>query len=192
MSPLRLPSRANTLTTILVAIILAVFMVLLHLMGRIPQCTCGFGIWTGNAWGSDTSQLLADPYTTSHVLHGILFYWGLSFFAKKLSVRQRLIIALLIEIGWEILENSPLIIERYRASTASLDYFGDSILNSTGDVLSALLGFWMAYRLPWKLILALSIAVELIMLVLYRDNLTLNVVMLVYPLEVIKDWQMLR
>ncbi len=161
-------------------------------MGRIPWCTCGFGLWTSNAWGSDTSQLLADPYTTSHILHGIIFFWALRYLTPKLPVRYRLVIALLIEVGWELLENSPLIIHRYRAGTAASDYFGDSILTSTGDVLFALVGFWLAYRLPWKLILALSVAIEIIMLILYRDNLTLNILMLLYPIQAIKNWQILH
>jgi hypothetical protein len=188
----RLLSRSALSTAGITVVVLAVFILIEHAMGRVPWCACGLGIWTSNAWGGDTSQHLADPYTSSHVLHGIIFYWALYFLAPKLLVRYRLIIALLLEVGWEILENSPIIIDRYRAATASLDYLGDSILNSTGDVLFALAGFWLAYRLPWKLILALSIAVELIMLLLYRDNLTLNVLMLIYPIDAIKEWQMMR
>ena len=161
-------------------------------MGRIYWCVCGFGLWTGNAWGSDTSQHLADPYSASHLMHGIIFYAVLISFTKKLSLQARFLIALLIEIGWELLENSPLIIERYRAATASMEYTGDSILNSTGDILFALVGFWIAYRLPWKWTLALCVVIEVIMLLLYRDNLTLNVLMLLHPVEDIRSWQMLH
>jgi hypothetical protein len=181
---------ASAKITILLATILAVFAAVLHLMGRVPWCTCGFGLWTSGVWGIDTSQNLADPYSTSHILHGIIFYLALWYFTPRIPVRYRLILAVLLEIAWEILENSPFIINRYRTITASLNYYGDSILNSTGDVLCAILGFWLSYKLPWKVTLAISIAIEIIMLILYRDNLTLNVLMLLYPVEAIKNWQM--
>ncbi len=162
---------------------------LLTLMGRIPWCTCGVGLWTSSAWSSETSQMLADPYSFSHVLHGILFFWLLRWIWPRFSLRRLLVIALLIEVGWELFENSPFIIERYRANTASLDYFGDSVLNSLGDLFSEMIGFWLAWKLRWRWALLLFIAVELLMLALYRDNLTLNVLMIVWPLGAIKEWQ---
>jgi hypothetical protein len=186
------PSRAVIYTSIATAVILAITMAVEYVMGRIPWCECGIGLWTGNAWGSDTSQHFADPYSSSHLLHGIIFYWALRYLAPKLRLRYRFLIAVVIEVVWELLENSPLIINRYRAGTASLDYFGDSILNSTGDILFVMLGFWIAFRISWKWALALTIAIELIMLVLYRDNLTLNVIMLLHPIQSIKDWQILH
>lgn len=158
-------------------------------MGRIPWCECGLGLWTSEAWSSETSQMLADPYTFSHVLHGILFFWLVRWMWPRFSLRRLLVISLLIEVGWELFENSLFIIERYRANTASLDYFGDSVLNSLGDLLAALLGFWLAHRLRWKAALVLFVVVELVMLWLYRDNLTLNVLMIVWPLGAIKEWQ---
>ncbi len=177
-------------TAILIGIILAVFAFILHSMGRIPICECGFGLWTVEAWSTSTSQNFGDPYSFSHVLHGIIFYGLLWIFARRLPVRYRLIIAVLIEVAWEIFENTPFIINRYRAATASLDYFGDSILNSVGDVIFTMIGFWLAFRLPWKWTLAIVIAIELIMLYLIRDNLTLNILMLIAPIEAIRQWQM--
>jgi hypothetical protein len=163
---------------------------LLLWLGRIGMSSFGFGIWTNHAWSSDTSQLLFDPYSVSHVLHGIIFYLVLRYLAPNLSVPTRLMLALGIEIGWEILENSPLIIDRYRTATAALDYYGDSILNSIGDSLSCMMGFWLAYKLPWKFTLALVVAMEVIMLLTIRDNLTLNVLMLIHPIKSIQVWQM--
>ena len=183
----------NTLTAAAITVgILVALAVAEHFMGRIWLCSCGLGVWTSNAWGSETSQLFADPYSTSHFLHGIIFYWALRYITPKLPLRYRFLLAVLIEVGWELLENSPLIINRYRAGTASLDYFGDSILNSMGDVLFVPLGFWVAYRFPWKWTLALAVIIELVMLAIYRDNLTLNVLMLLHPIQGIKNWQMLH
>lgn len=164
------------------------FVAVLFLMGREFLSDSGFGVWTGG-WTQDTSQWMADPYSFSHVLHGIIFFWALLLFRKKLSIGVRFLVALLIEVGWEILENTPLIINRYRAATASLDYYGDSILNSFFDVVFCILGFWLAAKLPWKIMLVIVIAIELAMLATIRDNLTLNVLMLLWPIEAIKTWQ---
>ena len=175
-------------TVIACGLILLAVVELLRLMGREFVSDSGFGLWTG-AWSQNTSQWIADPYSASHVLHGIFFYWGLLPLARWLSASTRLIVAVVMESGWELLENSPMIIDRYRANTASLDYFGDSILNSTCDILCAAAGFWLAWRFGWKWMLALIVVVELTMLFLVRDNLTLNILMLVHPWEVIKQWQ---
>lgn len=160
----------------------------LRSMGRELLSDSGFGVWTG-AWTPDTSQWLADPYSFSHVLHGVIFYAVLFPFRRWLSVGQRLLIAMLIEGGWEVLENSPVVIDRYRTATASLDYYGDSVLNSLADLACAVLGFWLAWRFDWKWILLLAVVIELSMLYFIRDNLTLNVLMLIYPLDAIREWQ---
>lgn len=170
-------------------LLLLVVDVALWLMGRRFLSESGFGLWTG-AWTSDTSQWMIDPYSTSHVLHGVFFYWLLLPLARWVPTPWRLIAAMAIESGWELLENSPIIIERYRANTASLDYFGDSILNSNCDILCALFGFWLAWRFGWKWMIALILVIELAMLYFVRDNLTLNVLMLFHPSEAIKTWQM--
>jgi Protein of unknown function (DUF2585) len=174
---------------IILALILALHALTLHLMGRIAWCECGFGLWTSHAWSSETSQMLADPYSFTHVLHGIIFYFALCYFAPKSPLHARLIVAVLIEVAWEVFENTPFVINRYRAATASLDYTGDSILNSAGDVLSAFVGFCLAARLPWKLVVALAIVIELVLLATIRDNLTLNILMILFPIDAIKQWQ---
>jgi hypothetical protein len=167
------------------------FWLVLWLLGRQLTSDSGFGIWTG-AWTENTSQWVADPYTFSHVLHGIFFYWLLLPLRGRLAVWPRFMIASLIEAGWEILENTPLVIDRYRAATASLEYYGDSILNSTFDLVAAMLGFWLAWKYDWRWVLLCVVGVELVLAYLVRDNLTLNILMLFYPLESIKEWQMAR
>ncbi len=161
---------------------------LLWLVGREFTSDSGFGLWTG-AWTGNTSQWLADPYSFSHVLHGVFLYWLLLPLGKWLAAPARLFVATAIESAWEVFENTPLVIERYRANTASLDYFGDSILNSNVDILCAIGGFWIAWRFGWKWMLVVILGIELAMLCLVRDNLTLNILMLIYPSEAIKLWQ---
>jgi hypothetical protein len=124
------------------------------------------------------------------VLHGIIFYWALRLFSARFELHWRLVAALAIEIGWELLENSPWVIERYRQHTASLDYMGDSIINSLSDVLMTALGFYFASRFSWKVAVLVFVVFELWMLYVARDNLTLNVLMLFLPLESIKQWQL--
>jgi len=130
-----------------------------------------------------------DPYSLSHVLHGIVFFYGLQFFRKKLTMPWMFFIAILIEMAWEIFENTPFIINRYRTETASLNYFGDSILNSFGDIVSMFIGAWLSARLSWKFMLPFFIAIELIMLFTIRDNLTLNVLNFLHHFEFIERWQ---
>lgn len=173
-----------------IVILFVVFLATLAWLGRIPYCECGFGLWTPDAFGNENSQMFTDPYSFSHILHGILFFGLLWFFRKRLTLDLRLIVAVALEIGWEILENTSLIIDRYREGTAAQDYVGDSILNSSGDVLFAMLGFWIASRFSWRVSVAAVIAIELIMLYFIRDNLTLNILMLIAPVPVIRSWQM--
>ena len=172
--------------------IIAVAAGVLYWMGRIPICKCGYvKLWHAGRGDSEISQHLADWYTYSHVLHGIIFYWLLTIVSRgHLSVAARLVIATMIEGAWEVFENTPYIINRYRAQTISRDYFGDSIINSVGDMLAMVVGFLLAARLPAWVTVMLLIVVEATLLWLIRDNLLLNVVMLVYPLEWIKQWQL--
>ena len=160
-------------------------------MERIPICKCGYvKLWHGGRSDSEISQHLADWYTYSHVLHGVIFYFLLWFvFRGRLSVAARLVIATLIEGAWEIFENTPFIINRYRTQTVSRDYFGDTIINTVGDILAMIVGFLIASRLPAWVTVFLLIATELVLLYLIRDNLLLNVVMLIYPLDWIRQWQ---
>jgi hypothetical protein len=182
----RLYSRGTLLAA---AVIFLVFGGLLYLEGRPAWCKDGFGLLSA-AWSHCTSQHCLDPYSLTHVLHGIIFFWLLRPFASKAGLHWRLIAALVLEIGWELLENSPWVIERYRQDTASLDYTGDSIVNSMGDAVSAIVGFVFASRVSWKVALAVFVVVELGLAYFVRDNLTLNVFMLFFRLESLKEWQL--
>jgi len=160
------------------------------MMGREPMCTCGFiSLWHGPV-DSQNSQQISDWYTFTHVLHGIGFYALLFLVGRRLPVPVRLLIAVFLEGAWEIAENSPFIIDRYRTATVSLDYYGDSIVNSVSDVVAMMLGFWMARRFPVWVTAAFVVAVEILLAVIIRDNLTLNIIMLVHPIDAIKQWQL--
>jgi Protein of unknown function (DUF2585) len=172
-----------------IAVLSLIFGGLLYWAGRPAWCKYGFGLWAP-AWNSCTSQHLFDPYALTHISHGIVFFWLLWPLAGKLNLRTRFVAAFALEIGWELLENSHWVIERYRQDTAAFDYSGDSILNAYGDLLTMAGGFAITARVPWKASVALFIALEILALLLARDNLILNIIMLVFPLEAIKQWQL--
>jgi hypothetical protein len=138
---------------------------------------------------SENSQHISDWYSLSHVIHGLLFYAGTWWLFRQWSFGDRLALATLVESAWEVLENTPWIINRYREGTVSLDYFGDSVINSLSDIGMMMVGFWLAARLPVRLSIGLALLLELIALVAIRDNLTLNVLMLLWPIEAVRDWQ---
>lgn len=170
--------------------ILLITIVVLHVEGHRWWCKCGEPWpWITNVWSSHCSQHLFDPYSLTHISHGLIFFWALYWARGRLSFGWRLFIAVSLASGWEMLENSSFIINRYREETMSLDYLGDSIANSLGDILSCVIGFVLARRLGWLGSLALFAATELVLLWLIRDNLTLNVIMLVHPVQAIKAWQ---
>lgn len=161
-----------------------------YAQGRLLICKCGYvKLWEGVVNSAENSQHIADWYSLSHIIHGFIFF-GISYaLIRKWSLANRLLAATIIEGGWELLENSAFIINRYREGTISLDYFGDSIVNSTSDIGFMIIGFFIASKLTWKITVAAAIAMELLALYVIKDNLTLNVIMLLYPLEAIKNWQ---
>lgn len=164
--------------------------VVLLAMGRVPICTCGsIKLWNGVVDSSENSQHLMDWYSFSHVLHGFIFYAVFWRWKPDWSIHQRFAAAVFFEAAWEVIENTPMVIERYRAATISLDYYGDSIVNSVADIGAMAVGFWLASRLPVAVIVGLALLSEIIMAVVIRDNLLLNIIMLIYPIDAIKVWQ---
>lgn len=179
-------NRLGYLAAGLIATVACGILVLMH---RPPICTCDrIELWHG-ALDSGNSQHLADWYSLSHIIHGFLFYAAATLLLRRHPLGIRLAAAVAIEAGWEILENSPLIIDRYRTATIALGYSGDSVVNSLSDIGMMTLGFIVAARAPVWLTIVIAVLFELLALAVIRDNLTLNVLMLMWPVEPIRAWQ---
>jgi Protein of unknown function (DUF2585) len=187
-------STRTRLTPILITVgIILVTAAYLLWIGREPICKCGYvKLWHGEVVSAENSQHLSDWYTPSHIIHGFLFFGALWLVARRLSLGWRLAIATLVECAWEIVENSDAVIERYRTVTISLDYFGDSVINTVFDVLAMILGFWLASKLPVWATVALIVLFEGVTMLIIRDGLALNVLMLLWPLDSIAQWQAAR
>lgn len=171
--------------------LLALTALQLHRQGRIVWCACGrFNLWDGDIWSSHNSQHVFDPYSFTHVLHGMLFYAVLTRLWPRVPLAWRLTMMVALEALWEVIENAPFIIQRYREATIGQGYTGDSIINSMADILCCAIGFLVARLLGLRLSVLAFIAVELALLVTVRDNLTLNILMLTWPVDSIKAWQM--
>ena len=159
-------------------------------MGRVPWCQCGsIKLWHGVVSSPENSQQVTDWYTFTHILHGVGFYGALWVMGRRLSFGTRFVLAVFLEAAWEVLENTPMVIERYRVATISLDYYGDSVVNSVSDIGAMMVGFWIAHKTDVWVSVALILVLEVMLAVFIRDNLTLNILMLIHPFEAVRRWQ---
>lgn len=169
---------------------LMVHLMLLSYMGQSFMYEGGYiKLWHGVVLSDGNSQHLTDWYTLSHIIHGFLFYGLLSFFFPRLSFTTRLFIAVGIEVGWELFENTDMIINRYREQALAQGYAGGSIVNSLGDVVSMIGGFMGAWRFPLWVSVILVAMLELVALYFIRDALFLNIIQLIYPIDAVGIWQ---
>jgi hypothetical protein len=176
---------------IAILLIVGITTVTLALLGRAWWCEAGdYTPWAWNIWSRHNSQHIIDPYSFTHILHGVLEFWLIGLVFWRLPLAWRFVLAVLIESSWEVMENTSYMINRYREETISLDYFGDSIINSLADIVFCASGFLAAWKLRFWRSAALFVATEAVLLLTIRDSLIINLVMLIYPLEAIKQWQM--
>ena len=167
--------------------------ILLRVEGRLWLCACGtIRIWSGQVCSANNSQHFLDPYSFTHVLHGFLFFWLIAWLLGRLSANWQLALAVAVEAGWEVFENTNFIIDRYRSETASLGYNGDTVVNSFGDILCCLIGFIIARRLGLRCSLIVFAVLEVVLIVWIKDSLLLEILMLVVPIDAVRAWQMCR
>ncbi len=186
-------SREMLWPALVIAAALVVSAILLHLEGRLWICSCGrLQVWAGKVCSSDNSQHFLDPYSFTHILHGLLFFWLIAWLAPRLKSHWQLTLAIAVEALWEVFENTDFVIDRYRSATAALGYNGDTVVNSFGDILCCIVGFIIAQRLGLRRSLIVFAALELVLIVWIRDSLALEILMLVFPIDVIKNLQMCR
>ncbi len=186
----RIETPRDYLPWIAIGVVTVAAVIFLNVQGRSWWCPAGdYWPWSFDIWSQHNSQHVIDPYSFTHVLHGIVEFWLLGLIFWKLPLAWRLVLAIVIESTWEVVENTNYVINRYREATISLDYFGDSIINSIADILCCGLGFAIAYKLRFLWSLAIFVATEVILLIFIRDSLVINVVMLIYPMESIRQWQ---
>ena len=184
------PLRVSKFSALIALLLSLAFIAILLAMDRPPMCACGtVKLWHGIVQSSENSQHISDWYTMSHIIHGFIFFSLGRLLLKKWPLGLALCAAILVEGAWEILENSPIIIDRYREVTISYGYAGDSIINSVFDLVWMIFGFFLASRLPWKVTVGIALFFEVFTAYMIRDNLTLNVLMLATPFEAVKDWQ---
>lgn len=166
-------------------------LVSLNFQGRVWWCQAGdYSPWAWDIWTRHNSQHVIDPYSFTHVLHGVLEFWLIGLVFRRLPLAWRFFLALMIEGTWEVAENTNYIINRYREATISLDYFGDSIINSLADIFCCASGFLIAYKLRFGRSLVLFVVTEVILIFWIRDSLIINIIMLIYPVDAIRQWQM--
>ena len=171
-------------------LILLATAVFLRLEGRLWICACGtIKLWVSNTCTSDNSQHLLDPFAFTHVLHGVAFYWIIAWLGARLRPSWQVLLAVAVEGAWEVFENTDFVIDRYRTATVALGYTGDTVVNSTGDILCCLAGFLIARRLGFSHSLVLFLLIELMLILWIKDSLLLQILMLISPVAAIKNWQ---
>lgn len=180
--------------TIAIVAVLLLLGLLLWAEGRMAFCACGvFRLWSGDVCSSTNSQQLFDPYSFTHVLHGFVLFWLIALLLRRRPApRWQFVLAVALEATWEVIENTPFVIDRYRAETAALGYHGDTIVNSFGDVTCAVVGFLLARQLGWRWSLVVFVAVEVVLTIWIHDSLILQLLMLIHPVQTIKLWQLCR
>jgi len=188
--PAKVSSSNKSKVWLVIAFVLTATVLQLHHQGRSWWCSCSGFLWTSNAWGSLTSQTFLDPYSFTHLLHGLMFCGVLTLLVRGLPGRWRFCLAIAIEAVWELIENTNTVIQHYRAATAALGYAGDTVMNSLGDIMCCGLGFMIARKLGWRRSLIVFFVTEAVLLIWIRDSLLLELIMLVAPVNAIRVWQM--